>query len=52
MADNGVPTVLKSRSLDPLEPSGPVQARNGTALPLKHQSGYTVTGLRVETGFF
>jgi hypothetical protein len=29
-----VPIVLKSGSLDLLEPSGPVQACNGTALPL------------------
>jgi len=28
-----VPTVLKSRSLDLLEPPGPVQACNGIALP-------------------
>ena len=33
-----VPTVLKSGSLDLLEPSGPVQACNGTALPLPHSS--------------
>jgi len=29
-----VPTVLKSGSLNLLEPSGPVQACNGIALPL------------------
>jgi len=29
-----VPIVLKSGSLNLLEPSGPVQAYNGTALPL------------------
>jgi len=29
-----VPTVMKSGSLNPLEPSGPVLARNGIALPL------------------
>ena len=28
-----VPIVLKSGSLNPLEPSGPVQACNGIALP-------------------
>ena len=30
-----VPTVLKSRSLNLLEPSGPVQACNRTVLPLQ-----------------
>ena len=36
-ADNHlhVPIVLKSGSLDILEPSGPVQACNGIALPLR-----------------
>ena len=29
-----VPIVLKSGSLNPLEPSGPLQACNGIALPL------------------
>jgi len=31
-----VPTVLKSGSLNLLEPSGPVQACNGIALPFPH----------------
>jgi hypothetical protein len=36
-ADNlHVPIVLKSGSLNLLEPSGPVQACNGIALPLLH----------------
>jgi len=33
-----VPTVLKSESLKLLEPSGPVQACNGTALPFSSSS--------------
>jgi hypothetical protein len=31
-----VPTVMKSGSLNPLEPKGPVEACNGVALPLLH----------------
>jgi len=37
-----VPTVLKSGSLNLLEPSGPVQACNGIALPLLTPSGRVV----------
>ena len=33
-----MPTVLKSGNLNLLEPSGPVQACNGTALPLQGES--------------
>ena len=37
-----VPTVLKSGSLNLLEPSGPVQACNGIALPFNFFYPYTV----------
>ena len=37
-----MPIVLKSGILNPLEPSGPVQACNGSALPL---TDYTVSRL-------
>jgi hypothetical protein len=42
-----VPIVLKSESLNLLEPSGPLQACNGIALPLpllvQHVCQYTVS---------
>jgi len=34
-----MPIVLKTGSLNLLEPSGPVQARNGIALPLPYYRG-------------
>jgi len=42
-----VPTVLKSGSLNLLEPSGPVQACNGIALPFLSvfTVSYTILGL-------
>ena len=45
-----MPIVLKSGSLNHLEPSGPVQARNGVVLPVskthvydRRVAGYTVS---------
>ena len=42
-----VPTVFKSGSLNLLEPSGPVQACNGIALPLPLQWYHTLCRLNV-----
>jgi len=40
-----VPIVLKSGSLNLLEPSGPVQACNGIALPLPFTLSFSFTHL-------
>jgi len=47
-----VPIVLKSGSLNLLEPSGPIQACNGTALPLPYMSSHVFcTDLRTGNVF-
>jgi hypothetical protein len=45
-----VPTVLKSGSLNLLEPSGPVQAYNGIALPLHSLLYYSAETCSSNTG--
>jgi len=40
-----MPIVLKSGSLNPLEPSGPLQACNGVALPVRHSVRYSLISI-------
>jgi hypothetical protein len=44
-----VPTVLKSGSLSVLEPSGPVKACNGIALPLNGNAECEIVSIKVIT---
>ena len=47
-----VPNVMKSWSLNLLEPSGPVQACNGIALPLHESSIYPMCQVAMTTNIF